>query len=87
MIQQMKKLHGFYRTLGTNTRLVIRVTFISIITLLVISVYTYTSTNNPFYYEFLTICDELLNVTRSVAVVGFVGTLLFGYLERDNQQK
>lgn len=82
MKQRIKDVRNFYQDLGSYTRLIIRITFISFFTLITIAVYTYTATNNPFHYEFLSICDELLNVAKSVAVVGFVGTLIFFRFEK-----
>ena len=82
MKQRIKDVSNFYQDLGSYTRLIIRITFISFFTLITIAVYTYTATNNPFHYEFLSICDELLNVAKSVAVVGFVGFLMIGYIEK-----
>ena len=82
MKQRIKDVRTFYQGLGSYTRLIIRITFISFFTLITIAVYTYTATNNPFHYEFLSICDELLNVAKSVAVVGFVGTITLGYIEK-----
>lgn len=82
MKQRIKDVRNFYQDLGSYTRLIIRITFISFFTLITIAVYTYTATNNPFHYEFLSICDELLNVAKSVAVVGFVGTITLGYIEK-----
>ena len=82
MKQRIKDVSNFYQDLGSYTRLIIRITFISFFTLITIAVYTYTATNSPFHYEFLSICDELLNVAKSVAVVGFVGTITLGYIEK-----
>ena len=82
MKQRIKDVRNFYQDLGSYTRLIIRITFISFFTLISIAVYTYTATNSPFHYEFLSICDELLNVAKSVAVVGFVGTITLGYIEK-----
>ena len=82
MKQRIKDVRNFYQDLGSYTRLIIRITFISFFTLISIAVYTYTATNSPFHYEFLSICDELLNVAKSVAVVGFVGFLMIGYIEK-----
>ncbi len=84
MTQKIKNMRQFYRTLGSNTRLAIRITFISILTLLCIAVYTHTATSNPFYYEFLSICNDLLSVTKSVAVVGFLGTITVFGIEKNN---
>lgn len=63
----------FYKCLGSNTRFMIRVTLITILTLLCTAIYTYTATSHPLYYEFLSMCDELLSTARSVAAVGFLG--------------
>ncbi len=83
MMQKIKNVRTFYQSLGSYTRLAIRITFICILTLLCVAVYTYTATSNPFYYEFLSICDDLLSVTKSVGVVGFVGTMIFAYIEKN----
>ena len=82
MIQEFKNMRAVYQKLGSNTKLVIRITLICVITLLSLAIYTYTASDNPLYYEFLTICDELLNVTKSIAIIGFIGTLAFGYIEK-----
>lgn len=72
----------FYKELGSNTRFMVRVTLITIFTLLGVAIYTYTATSHPLYYEFLSICDELLSTARSVAVVGFAGVLGVYALEK-----
>lgn len=84
MTEKIKNMKLFYKTLGSNTRLAIRMTIISISTLLCISIYTYTATHNPFYYEILSISYDLLNVIKSVAAVGFIGTMILFGLEEKN---
>ncbi len=86
MTEKIKEVRTFYQCLGGYTRLIIRITFISVFTLIAIAVYTYTATSNPFHYEFLSICDELLNVAKSVAVVGFVGTLAVFRFEKISEK-
>lgn len=85
MIQEIKNIRLFYKGLGSNTRLVIRVTLITVFTLLCTAIFTYSSTDHPLYYEFLSTCDELLNVTKSVAAVGFVGALGINCLEANER--
>ncbi len=86
MINKIKNVKTFYRSLGSNTKLIIRITLICVITLILMSVYAYTATHSPFHYELLLICDDLLEVTKSVAVVGLLGTLMFSYLEREPEK-
>lgn len=87
MIKELKDIKNFYRTLGSNTRLMIRITFISVICLTLTAIYAYTATDNPFHYELLRISDDLLEVTKSVAVIGLLGTLIFSYLEKEAEKK
>ena len=85
MTEKIKNMRTFYKTLGSNTRLAIRITLISIFTLLCISIYTYTATHNPFYYEILSISYDLLSVIKRVAAIGFVGTMILFGLEKNKQ--
>lgn len=86
MIKELKNIKNFYRTLGSNTRLMIRITLISVICLTLTAIYAYTATDNPSHYELLRISDDLLEVTKSVAIIGLVGTLGFGYVEKETEK-
>ena len=83
MIKELKKKKNVDRTLGRNTLQMILITLISEICLTLTAIYAYTATDNPSHYELLRISDDLLEVTKSVAVVGLVGTLGFGYVEKE----
>ncbi|MBQ8183689.1 MAG: hypothetical protein IJ025_07330 [Clostridia bacterium] len=82
MIKDIKNIRAFYRTLGSNTRLVIRISFITVICTILTAIYTYTATDNSNYYTLLTISDDLLELARSFTFVGFISTLAVGYIEK-----
>ena len=84
-MNKIKNIRDFYKNLSSNTRLLIRITSICVFSLLIISIYTYTATNNPYYYEFLSISEELLQVTKSVGVIGFIGTITIFSIEKKHQ--
>lgn len=82
MLTKFKNIRAFYRTWGTNTRLVIRITLITVVCTLLASVYAYTATFSPNHFDLLRISDDLLEMAKSVAGIGFIGTLVVGYGER-----
>ena len=81
MIKKLNDIKKFYKTLGSNTRLMIRISVISVTVLIIMAIYSYTATYNENYYELLKIADDLLECTKSVAVTGFMGVLMCSYLE------
>lgn len=88
MINEIKNIREFYRTLGSNTRLVIRISIITISCTLLAAIYAYTATHSPNYFNLLRISDDLLELTRALAFLGFACTLIVGYAEkkRDNNE-
>ncbi len=82
MLERLQNIKNFYKTLGSNTKLMIRITFITVICLLLAAIYAYTATHTPFHFELLKISDDLLECTKSVAVIGFTGTLILNGLEK-----
>ena len=87
MIKDIKNIRSFYRTLGTNTRLAVRISFITVTCTLLTAIYAYTATDNPHYYNLLSISDDLLELTRTFAFIGFTGTLVVGYAEGNAETK
>lgn len=75
-------MRAFYKTLGSNTRLVIRITIITVICTILAAIYAYTATHSPNYFNLLRISDDLLELTRSFALLGFATTLVVDYKER-----
>lgn len=85
VIKEIKNIKNFYRTLGGKTRFVIRSSLTAVVTLILTAIYAYTAVDNPFHYELLLICDDLLELAKSITAVGFLSALLFGYLEKKPQ--
>ena len=82
MNEKIKNIKCFYKTLGSNTKLMIRTTLITVTTLILTAIYAYTATHTPMHYELLKISDDLLECTKSVATTGFIWILILSYLEK-----
>ncbi len=70
-----------YPKTGSNTRLVIRITAITVISLCFAYIFCETAVNHPKYYELLLISEELISLAKSVVGVGFLGIVLVGTAE------
>ena len=82
MLEKIENMKKTYRTLGSNTRFMIRISFISVIVLLLSAIYAYTATHSENHYELLKIADDLLECSKSVAITGFAGVLVVSYMEK-----
>ncbi len=83
----VKKACEVYRKLGSNTRLIIRITIILFYTLLFTAVYTLTATHSKIHYELLLLTDPLIECAKSVCGIGFLGIVVSGIAEgKQNNQ-
>lgn len=80
MINLKKACEG-YRSLGTNTRLIIRITLILILSLLTATMYALTATHAENHYELLLLTDELIQCAKSIAGIGTLGIIIVGITE------
>lgn len=78
MIQNMK---SFYKTLGSNTKLVVRSTLITCFWLIIFAITANYAVGTGIHYELLLEIDGILSATRSVIFIGLIGTLLLHKLE------
>lgn len=78
MIQNMK---SFYKTLGSNTRLVVRSSLITCFWLIVFAIAANYAVGTGIHYELLLEIDGILSAVRSVIFIGLVGTLILHKLE------
>ena len=74
----MPKYKELYKTLNRNTKHIIRITLITTLTLVALSVIAYTSNN----FELIKICDDILEASKSVMFIGFIGALFFEYIHK-----
>lgn len=82
---KFKKAYECYRSLGSNTRLIIRITMILFFTLIFASAYTLTATHSENHYELLLLTDSLIEGAKSVSGIGFIGMLIVGVTEGNSQ--
>lgn len=82
MFNEFKKAKQIYSDLGGKTRLIIKISLISAISLILTAVYTHTATENPHYYELLKLSDALLEMAKTVTVTGFLATVISAYCEK-----
>ena len=78
MVIKINNIRDFYKTLNSNTKHTIKTTLIGTISLIFIAVAAYTSGQ----YEFVKICDDILEAAKSVMVIGFIGALFFEYIDK-----
>lgn len=85
LMTKLKKAYEGYRSLGSNTRLIIRITLILFFTLILASAYTLTATHAENHYELLLLTDGLVESAKSVSGIGFIGMLIVGVAEGKEQ--
>lgn len=78
----LNKMIDFYKTLGPNTRRIIKSALTLSFVLMFLGVFSNYAYFLPCQYEFLLISDQLLVTSRTFLVIGFVGALVFNYLEK-----
>ncbi|MGN1317110.1 MAG: hypothetical protein ACI4VW_08650 [Acutalibacteraceae bacterium] len=78
----MSNMIDFYKTLGPNTRRIIKSALTVSFILVFLGVFSNYAYFLPCQYEFLLISDQLLITSRTFLVIGFVGALVFNYLEK-----
>ncbi len=84
MIKIIKKACDDYTKLGSNTRLIIRITTICVITLCILFIYCEKALNNPYYYELISLSEQLIPCARSFIGVGFLGIVTIGTIEKNS---
>ncbi len=77
----IKKAWYDYRTLGTNTRFFIRIILILFFCIYFTGIYAYNATHLSNHYNLLLLCDILLEWTKSIPGIGFLGILIIGIAE------
>ena len=75
---KINNIKELYKTLNRNTKHIIRITLTTTLTLVVLSVIAYTSNN----FELIKICDDILEASKSVMFIGFIGALFFEYIHK-----
>ena len=75
---KINNIRKLYKTLSTSTKHIIRITIITTLTLVVLSVIAYTSNN----FELIKICDDILETSKSFMFIGFIGALFFEYIHK-----
>lgn len=78
---KIKKAYADYLSLGSNTRLIIRLTLILFYSLFFACIYSLTATHSENHYELLLLSDSLLEAAKSVCGIGFIGMLIVGVAE------
>ena len=86
-MNEIKKAWDDYLKLGTNTRLIIRITLILFFSLCFAVIYTYNATHSSNHYELLLLCDMLFESTKSVSGIGFLGIVITGLVEKTTQHE
>ena len=75
---KINNIKELYKTLNRNTKHIIRITLTTTLTLVALSVIAYTSNN----FELIKICDDILEASKSVMFIGFIGALFFEYIHK-----
>ncbi len=78
----LSNIINFYKTLGSNTRLVIKTTLILFTTFFFLGSFANYADFIPFHYELLLISDELLATARAFLSIGLIGAFIFNHLEK-----
>ncbi len=78
---KIKKAWESYLQLGTNTRLVIRITLVMFFSIWLTAIYALTASYADNYYELLLLADDLIECAKSISGTGFLCVIITGIAE------
>ena len=87
MNKKTKRLNAFYKQLGGKTQLIIKVSLIIYISLLIVVLLSHFATGLPQKYELLLISEDLINASKSIAIIGLLGAIIFHNIEKGMAEK
>ena len=71
-----------YKSFNNKTKTIIRITLITTISLIIAAIFAYNSNE----FDLMKNCDDMLEASKSVMLVGFAGALFFEYISKDEKK-
>jgi hypothetical protein len=87
MNKKIKSINIFYKQLGVKTQLIIKISLIIYISLLIVVLLSHFAIGLPQKYELLLISEDLINASKSIAIIGLLGTIIFHNIEKGMAEK
>ena len=87
MNKKTKRLNAFYKQLGGKTQLIIKISLILYLSLLFVVLLSHFAIGLPQQYNLLLLSDDLINASKSIAIIGLLGTLIFHNIEKGMADK
>lgn len=81
MTKHIKNIKSFYKTLGSNTKLVIRISLITFFWLIIFAIAANYAVESRIHYELLLEIDGILSAAKSIIFIGLFGALFLHKLE------